>query len=495
MADAQKLCGVAVRGARHRRAVAPACWYGHVFQSDLAHSLAAQQRQLVEQKLRATASVLGHKHRVSAMSMLRLGTSTFDPVTPSHRLLGEDMQNACDGVDCQCMEMRHLWHQYHQPDQTVDRAWTEEPKFETTFDRVFCHARTSIIQVEPKTGMFQVRMVCKWKFRTASPKNDTEISYRGVPGIRVPGLETKVLESRVWKDLASTDIDGGPKHRNTITWRGTSIFVMKGFKKYLVRDFPFDRHVISLHQIDFVWRPSKDDPTFYDSMKVVWLRVDTSSVLSEWQPLSALVEPDQWCTSSDAGDSKTFASKFKIRLRIERVHGFYVRQIFLISTLIALSTCSPLGMPPSEDAMSTRLSVYGSGLLTLVAFKYGVIEHLPSVPYNTFTDDYLMMQIMMVVFAILECLIAYRWEIAERGIDQVENVLLVMLCLGWSCFLSHVWFVKPNRRTAWCQVSLGDPDADLERSEADDDFQNPNRQEVMYLQEETTETPLAWIPR
>jgi len=33
----------------------------------------------------------------------------------------------------------------------------------------------------------QVRMVCQWAFRTFSPKNDTEISYRGVPGIRVPG--------------------------------------------------------------------------------------------------------------------------------------------------------------------------------------------------------------------------------------------------------------------------------------------------------------------
>ena len=36
-----------------------------------------------------------------------------------------------------------------------------------------------------------------------------------------------------------------------------------------------------------------------------------------------------------------------------------------------------------------RLSVYGGGLLTLVAFKYGVMDHLPSVPYPTFTDNFL----------------------------------------------------------------------------------------------------------
>ena len=30
-------------------------------------------------------------------------------------------------------------------------------------------------------------MVCQWAFRTFSPKNDTEVRNRGVPGIRVPG--------------------------------------------------------------------------------------------------------------------------------------------------------------------------------------------------------------------------------------------------------------------------------------------------------------------
>ena len=40
---------------------------------------------------------------------------------------------------------------------------------------------------------------------------------------------------------------------------------------------------------------------------------------------------------------------------------------------------------------TTRLSVYGGGLLTLVAFKYGVMDHLPSVPYPTFTDNFLLL--------------------------------------------------------------------------------------------------------
>ena len=57
--------------------------------------------------------------------------------------------------------------------------------------------------------------------RRADTTEDTEISYRGVPGIRVPGwneavrepvlpcripgLQTEVQESRVWKDLNDTE--------------------------------------------------------------------------------------------------------------------------------------------------------------------------------------------------------------------------------------------------------------------------------------------------
>ena len=62
--------------------------------------------------------------------------------------------------------------------------------------------------------------------------------------------------------------------------------------------------------------------------------------------------------------------------------------------------------------MSTRLSVYGGGLLTLVAFKYGIAEHLPSVPYSTFTDDFLMCQICLVFLFIMECLVAFRSQLS-----------------------------------------------------------------------------------
>eukprot|EP00434_Breviolum_minutum_P033248 symbB.v1.2.029421.t1/scaffold3215.1/size68987/2 len=201
--------------------------------------------------------------------------SPMSPTSPTNQQLGNETKKRCDDNQCACMEDLSTWH---RPGGSNSEPWDDMPSMASR-DRVFCHTRISIIQVDPKTGMFQVRMVCQWAFRTFSPKNDTEVRNRGVPGIRVPGLEVDVLESRVWKDLESTKNNeqcthcGSPNSaRNTIFWRGTSIFVLRGYKRYWVRDFPFDRHVISLHQMDFVWRPTKDeanqDP--FDTMKVVW---------------------------------------------------------------------------------------------------------------------------------------------------------------------------------------------------------------------------------
>jgi len=396
-------------------------------------------------------------------------------MSPTNQQLGDETNQKCDDYHCTCMEDLSTWHQ--GPGSNSDQS--DMPFLvASSRDRVFCHTCISIIQVDPKTGMFQVRMVCQWAFRTFSPKNDTEISYRGVPGIRVPGLEVDVLESRVWKDLESTKNNeqcthcGSPNSaRNTIFWRGTSIFVLRGYKRYWVRDFPFDRHVISLHQMDFVWRPSKDEATFYDTMKVVWLCVDTTSVLSDWSPKSAVVSVDDGevksidksvpLHASDVTDiHHTYASKFKIRLRIERVHGFFVRQIFIISTLIFLSSCSPLALPPTQDTMDTRLSVYGGGLLTLVAFKYGIMDHLPSVPYSTFTDDFLMWQIYVIFFLIVECLVSFRCEVALiEKIDEAENGLLLVLAVIWTTLLIYIWFWKPVMREPWCRIPLGDTDA------------------------------------
>mmetsp|Transcript_105660 Transcript_105660/g.187893 ORF Transcript_105660/g.187893 Transcript_105660/m.187893 type:complete len:377 (+) Transcript_105660:63-1193(+) len=309
-------------------------------------------------------------------------------------------------------------------------------------DRVACHATVRLTSVDPKRGAFQVRMQCQWAFRTLNRKEDTEIGLMGVPGIRMPGLHVKVEESRVWKDLSAAE---SGSRSNMLFWRGTSIFFMDGFKQFNVRAFPFDRQVINLQELAFVWRTSKDDDNYYNPMKVAWLQVNACSMLSEWSQEDSLITP----LTSDMDTRHPYATRFQIELYIERHHNFYVRQIYFVTYMITLVSCSPLALPPAEDFMAERLSVYGSGLLTLVTFKYGIMEHLPSVPYSTYTDEFLTAQILTVTACTFESLFAFRLREHYLIVDMIENCLLFLVAVLWTLYLGRAGFRQPKHRVPW----------------------------------------------
>merc|ERR1719323_3026905 len=128
--------------------------------------------------------------------------------------------------------------------------------------------------------------------------------------------------------------------------------------------------------------------------------------MPEWATYPAYIEPQQEFTPDTAAPS--YAQRFSVCVRIERQHWFYVRQVFFTSYLVTVVSCSPLALTPHEDNMASRLKAYGGGLLTLVAFRYGITDHLPCVPYATFLDDYLRNQIVTLSCCILETIISFR---------------------------------------------------------------------------------------
>mmetsp|Transcript_34489 Transcript_34489/g.107112 ORF Transcript_34489/g.107112 Transcript_34489/m.107112 type:complete len:128 (+) Transcript_34489:90-473(+) len=107
-----------------------------------------------------------------------------------------------------------------------------------------------------------------------------------------------------------------------------------------------------------------------------------------------------------------------------------------------------MAMEPSD--VGDRLGVYAGGLLTLVAFKYVVAEQLPSVPYSTVADVFLLWQVATIVFAMLEALLTYKLvnnDVVKAAIiTQVDDFLLVILIIIWLiAFLQLAWFKKNNR--------------------------------------------------
>merc|ERR1719499_2289031 len=101
-----------------------------------------------------------------------------------------------------------------------------------------------------------------------------------------------------------------------------------------MHQFPFDRHILNLERLEFVWRPDKDAADYYKSMKVCSFTVMASSMLPEWNVhnenavICALngTTPDMSLGLTD--HPPTSASKFTVRLRIERKHEFYAWQVF-----------------------------------------------------------------------------------------------------------------------------------------------------------------------
>jgi len=313
-------------------------------------------------------------------------------------------------------------------------------------DKVRCQAMLRVTGIDPRAGTFSIRLKCHWRFRTLNTSDRTETHLK-VPGLRMPGLNVGVEESRIWRDLKkSTD--------KTLYWRGVSQFNIQGYEIFEMSDFPFDRQVINLELMEFVWRDSKDSDTFDYSMKLVFFRVTTESLLPEWDPYPAKLRVDQLITTGDRHDGPTSASRFQVKLRVERKIRFFVIQIYFVTLLIVVITTFPLALPPTKDHVGTRLSAYGTGVLTLVAYKYGIAESLPRVPYQTYTDKYLVHQIITVVIIAVEALIAYHL-VENAGADEVivrylELIGLVIIVLLWICFF--VYTAKFKLRVSWQHV-------------------------------------------
>merc|ERR1712224_938112 len=108
-----------------------------------------------------------------------------------------------------------------------------------------------------------------------------------------------------------------------------------------------------------------------------------------------------------------YCTRFHVKLRLERKHKYYIVQVFMVTWLITLSSLLPMALDCNVDRIGDKLSLHAGGLLTLTAFKFGIAENLPSVPYSTFADFYLMLQVVTLVIASVFGLVLYRLEEAK----------------------------------------------------------------------------------
>jgi hypothetical protein len=262
--------------------------------------------------------------------------------------------------------------------------------------------------------------------------------------------------------------------------------------------------VLNLELFDFVWRRDKDADTYEESMKLVHFTLETQSMLPQWAPQHCIIRPlneldnaelehnvkrtRPCCAYHVRGHTKIevdietsagpvtrpkYCTRFDVKLRLERKHTYYIVQVFMVTWLITLASLLPMALDCDVKRIGDKLSLHAGGLLTLTAFKFGIAENLPSVPYSTFTDFYLMLQVVTLVGASTFGLCMYRVE--ESGLlslyaaNAISITLFFLLAIVWTGYFVYSAFFK--RRIPWEEV-LDDQDHLTEEREPGADEEN-----------------------
>lgn len=315
-------------------------------------------------------------------------------------------------------------------------------------NKVSCRVSVMMTHIDPKNGMFEGRMTCSWHMRTLECQERTDPLLR-VPGIRCPSLACSIEESRMWRNFNHDSA-------TTVAWSGITVMSFYGNEVFEVHDFPYDRQVVDLNVLDFVWRDDKDTDRYFEEMKVVSLSSETQSMMPEWECCPAIVEARN---VSQLGSGPSSCSRFIVKLRLQRKERYYITHIFMVTYLITSAALFTLGLSPGAKFVGDRLIILTSGLLSLVSFKYSIAHDLPSVPYPTFASTYLACQVYTLVAIAGETVLTYKLrDDMDSGIlATFEDILLGVLLLLWLSYFLYAAFGK--KRRTWEDVLSSQTDS------------------------------------
>jgi len=169
-----------------------------------------------------------------------------------------------------------------------------------------------------------------------------------------------------------------------------------------LRNFPFDQQSLVI-RVSSTWdekkvqfRANPVDPVLqsYGDYNLQDYSLTTGRVVDVTSRDS---RDDCYTTRSDAGSSTSgvrYNSAFLIQV-VARNPGFYLLNLYLPTFLI--SSCSFACFAFVVDEFAGRSAILVTLLLTVVAFKQVIGQHLPRLPYLTYLDRYVLTGLSLVV--------------------------------------------------------------------------------------------------
>jgi hypothetical protein len=177
--------------------------------------------------------------------------------------------------------------------------------------------------------------------------------------------------------------------------------------------FPFDRQTL-LVVIESLKTPESGVQLKADPDKIS-IGKDSFVTLSEW----TVKELNGKNSTSFFPPEKQNYSRVSIEINIQRNSGFYIFKVMVPLLLITIASWSVFWINPQE--FSTQIGIAFTNLLTIVALLLVINDSLPKVGYLTFMDGFTMMCFVAILAAILELVVAHRWE-TNNNHNRAEKI-------------------------------------------------------------------------
>lgn len=110
---------------------------------------------------------------------------------------------------------------------------------------------------------------------------------------------------------------------------------------------------------------------------------------------------------------------FRYSIPVARHFGYYVWNVFLPLTLVVLMAFSSLWILPSHAA--PRIGVAATSMLTVIAYRFALAQHVPALDYLTRLDAFLLSATAFVFL----CMVVAVWSTTCEARGQSERALTI----------------------------------------------------------------------
>ena len=136
--------------------------------------------------------------------------------------------------------------------------------------------------------------------------------------------------------------------------------------------------------------------------------------LAKWEFMSPVSQSDVIISPTPSAGVHLKFSKFVLNIPVRRLSGYYFYNVF--GTAFMLTSLQAAGFALPRESLEGRLAIMMTLVLTQLAFKFAIMDRLPSIPYLSIMDKYLMFVMFLSLTVAVEHVAVVNWLDEETAI-------------------------------------------------------------------------------